>query len=229
MCEPTRIVAVDDDPSVIVFLESAFGVEARHSHSVLLVGSTNDAEEGLALCEATEADLALVDYFMPGQIGGVELIRQIVHQTKTTVACLSSNRDPEAVMFALKAGATGFIRKAADPCKLISPIVAIAQGYTILPTSVREFVFGARAEGDPDGRLAALAKLTPDERTVLEMLADGACDREIQEELVCSRSKVSRAIAHIKEVTGASRSDRMELREWAEVMTLGLPRGHAPC
>ena len=152
---------------------------------VEVVAEASDGREALELIERHRPDVVLMDIMMPN-LNGLDAAARI---TRTSPHCrvvvLSMNTDEDTVLRALRAGAVGYLVKTADPAELEMAIRAVAQGSTFLSSAVSAHVIAAslRRAGDEQ---TSLEKLTPRQREVLQLVAEGCTTKEIARKLEIS-------------------------------------------
>jgi NarL family two-component system response regulator LiaR len=127
-------VAIADDHRVV-----SRGLKAyRQSFSDLtVVGTASSGEELLAhLCE-WRADVVIQDLLLPGGIDGIETTRRIVAQRPVTrVLALTASTDEPRMMAVLRAGASGYVRKDAEPELLLDAVRKVGAGGTFIDPAV---------------------------------------------------------------------------------------------
>ncbi len=125
--------------------------------------------------------MVLTDLAMPG-LDGVSACRELLaRQPDLGVLVLTMHADDESLVSALRAGARGYLIKGADKAELIRSILAVAGGQAVYGAPVARRIaelFGAARSATP-----AFPDLTPREREVLGLLADGARNSEIARQL----------------------------------------------
>jgi len=173
-----RVVLADDHPMY------RYGVAAvlATADEIELVGEASDGRGLIALVEAERPDVVLTDLAMPG-LDGVGACRQLLaRQPDLGVLVLTMHADDESLVSALRAGARGYLVKGADKAELIRAILAVADGQAVYGAPVARRItelFGAGAARPA----APFPDLTPREREVLDLLADGARNSEIARQL----------------------------------------------
>jgi DNA-binding NarL/FixJ family response regulator len=164
------------EPDVEVVAEAATGVDA-----VRLVGEL-------------DPDVVVMDLAMP-ELGGLAATRRLTELgARTRVLVLTMSEDDDSVFAALRAGAGGYLVKGADPDQVISAVRAVARGHAVFGPhlAVRMLTFFA----DPRGP-AELPGLSPREREVLGLLADGMSNADIGRALFISPITVRNHVSSI--------------------------------
>ncbi|XTZ17547.1 response regulator [Micromonospora echinospora] len=182
-----RLAVVDDHPLFVrgleLLLPSATGGRAT------VVGSTGDASAAASLVRRCLPDLVLVDLHMPppGGVRAVAAIRRSVPRVR--LVAMSGSDDPAPALEALRAGAEGFLPKSSEPEELLPPLLAVLDGWAVLP--------GALLRGLLHSPLPRMADLDAEERRLLQLIAAGLSTVEIGEELHVSERTVKRMTASL--------------------------------
>jgi DNA-binding NarL/FixJ family response regulator len=216
-----RVLLAEDDAlmraGISVVLDNAAGVE--------VVGEAADGIQAVELCRSLAPDVVLMDVRMPG-IDGIEATRRIVAAgLPTKVLVLTTFRHDEYVWGALRAGASGFLLKRASPERLVDAVRTVTAGDTLLdPAVTRDLVerFLRHTGRDPDEFAASaegrrLAMLTPRERQVLRLIAQGLSNEEIADLLVIAEST---AKTHVKRILA-----KIGARDRAQAVVLAYRAG----
>jgi DNA-binding NarL/FixJ family response regulator len=171
---PVRVLLADDHALVRAGIRSLLGTLS----GVEVVAEAGDGHEALGLVETLRPDIVLMDIAMPG-LNGLEATARIVRaHPGTRVIILSMHVSEEYGARALRAGAAGYLPKDADVRELELAIGAVARGDTYLSPAVSTHVvadYRRRLAEAPD----ALARLSPRQREVLQLLAEGSSTKEI--------------------------------------------------
>lgn len=149
---------------------------------VEIVAEAGDGREALRLVAAHRPDVVLMDILMPNLNGLDAAARMARAFPDTRVIMLSMSTDEDSVLKALRAGAVGYLVKTADPAELDLAIRAAARGGKFLSSAVSERVIAA-CLGRIDQEQTSLERLTPRQREVLQLVAEGRTTKEIARSL----------------------------------------------
>ena len=193
-----KVLVVDDQELVRFGLRTL--VESEDD--LTFVGEAADGLGAVALAQEHRPDIVLMDIRMPG-IDGLEATRRIVSDPEladTKVIVLTTFELDEYVFDALRYGASGFLLKDTRPADLLQAIRLVADGAALLSPSVTRRVISEFA-AQPGRRVTPhpqLDSLTPREREIVSLVANGLTNDEIAERLFLSpataRTHVSRAM-----------------------------------
>ena len=159
----------------------------EHGLEILDIAST--FADGLAAARRERPDVVLVDIGLPDG-DGISLGRTIVSERpETKVIALTALNDPKAVGEALRAGFAGYLTKDTPLTHFVSMIEAAADGQVVIPHRLAAAAVGARSAEERHASLLA-EQLSPRERQVLTLLAEGASSEEIAGKLTVSPNTV---------------------------------------
>ncbi|OLT04334.1 hypothetical protein BJF90_23490 [Pseudonocardia sp. CNS-004] len=192
------VVIVDDHALFSQGL--ALLLESRAGDTFVVAGSTTAGEEAVPLVGREAADIAIVDLALP-PLGGVETIRRITAAyPRTRILALSGTEDLGLATAALRAGATGFLAKSADPEVLVAPLLTIVAGVRVLPTDLLDALL---ATGDREGG-EVVERLDEREVQLWALLARGLETSEIARTVLVSERTAKRMIASLLHRLGAA-------------------------
>ncbi|HYN40830.1 MAG TPA: response regulator transcription factor [Thermoanaerobaculia bacterium] len=178
-----RVLLADDHRLV------AEGLKSLLAPDFDLVGVV---EDGRALVEAAKAlrpDVIVADIGMP-LLNGIEALVQLRKDgNRVPVVFLTMHRDVAYARRALDAGASGFVLKHSAPAELVTAIRAALEGKTYLTPQLAGEVLDAMKKG-PERAADPIASLTPRQRQVLQLLAEGRSAKEIALSLAISARTV---------------------------------------
>lgn len=182
---------------------------------IAVVGEAADGNQALSLARSLSPDIVLLDIGMP-LMNGLEATRALKAELpKINILILTMHEGEDYFFRILSAGASGYVLKGAGSSELLNAIRAVYQGGVYLyPTMAKKLMSDyiknrqAGAETDP---------LTPRERQVLKLIAEGKTNREIAEDLVLSLNTVQTHRLHLME--------KLNLHNRSELIKYALRRG----
>jgi len=179
-----RIVLVDDHRLVLRSLQAYL----ESFPDLAVVGVAASGEDLLAHVDAWNPDVILQDLLMPGGLDGVRTTEQVMaRRPQSRVVALTASVDEARMMGVLRAGATGYVRKDAEPETLVAAVRAVAAGRTFIDPAVSRMLSERAAPDD----------LTARELDVLREVALGRSNREIAATLGVADETVKTHVARV--------------------------------
>lgn len=173
-----RVLLADDHKLVRAGIRALLKTTA----DVEIVAEASDGREALRLIATHRPDIALMDIMMPG-LNGLDATARIVQTCPgTRVVILSMNSDEDSVLKAIRAGAAGYLVKSADPAELELAVRAVARGERFISSAVSQHVLAA-CLSRVDKERTSVERLTPRQREVLQLIAEGHTTKEIANKL----------------------------------------------
>lgn len=211
----TSIVLVDDHPIVRQGLRGL--LEAEPGWQV--VGEASDGLSAVDLVEQLQPNVAIVDVMMP-DLNGLEVVRRVKRRVPDTlVVVLSMHADEAYVLEALQGGAMGYVLKGMSTTSLVEAVHEVLAGrrYLSPPLTERAIEAYLQRATDADRPIDYYDMLTPREREVLHLAAQGSSNAEIAERLTISPRTV--------ETHRANLMRKLELRNHTDLVRFALQRG----
>jgi DNA-binding NarL/FixJ family response regulator len=167
---PRATVLLADDHAIV-----AEGLASLLGREFSLVGTATDGLELLEAARRLRPDVIVADLAMP-RLSGLDALRRMrADGLATPMIFLTMHADAQLAAEALRAGASGFVVKHAAGKELIAAIHAVLRGKTYLTTELAQEVAAALAEQAPAGR----GRLTPRQREVVRLIAEGRTMKEV--------------------------------------------------
>lgn len=199
----TRVLVVDDQ----ALIRQAISDILNQESAVQVVGEARDGREAVALVATLRPDVVLMDIRMP-ELDGIEATAAICGDPQNRdvrVLILTTFEEDEYLLAALRAGASGFIGKGAEPDDIVRAVRAVHAGDALLsPAATRSLItkYVLRSQPAPSAVVPAqLEQLTDREREVLLLVARGHPNAEIAELLFISphtaKTHVNRIMAKV--------------------------------
>lgn len=207
---PIRVLIADDH----AVLRQSLRYLLQSQPGIRVVGEAANGREAIDLAEKLKPDVVLMDTIMPG-LNGIEATRQIRRSLpKTKVLVLTGYMEDEHIAGALQAGASGFVIKKSDTDELLLGIKAVHRGNPYFSSDIgdgdlTDYLWQLKSNA---GRVG-YELLTSREREVLQLIAEGASNQKIAQELFISVKTVEAHRAHI--MTKLHAKNRTDLIRYA--------------
>ncbi|GLY93979.1 response regulator transcription factor [Actinoplanes sp. NBRC 103695] len=185
-----RVLLADDQ----ALIRAGFRMIIDAEPGLEVVGEASDGAEAVELCRSGRVDVVLMDIRMP-HVDGIEATRRIGADERLAgvrVLVLTTFEDDDNVIYALQAGASGFLGKNVAPGDLVNAIRVVADGEALLsPRATSGLVSRLIADVRPPvAEVPELALVTDREREILLLVAHGLSNDDIAERLYLSRLTV---------------------------------------
>lgn len=208
--DPIRVLVVDDHALVTEALSLVLG----RATDLEVVAIARNAGEAERLAATHEPDVVVMDYRLPDSDGATVAGRIRAHRSDVQVVMLTGDGSDAALRAAVDAGCTGFVTKSQAIEEIEDAVRAAHAGEASIPPALLARLLPALRPGG-----SAAQQLTPREREVLQLLADGLSNQRIAEHLVLSVSTVRNHVQSILRKLGA--------HSRLEAVTIGVREGVA--
>ena len=190
-----KILIVDDDEMVLESLDIILSTDP----TLEIIGKATNGNEAIEFCEKNSVDLVLMDIQMPVMdgIGACRAIKKINPDIK--IIMLTTFKDYKNINQSLHAGASGYLLKSDDTEKQIMTIKTVYAGLPIISEEALKSFSKSKIEN----------RLTPREKDILELIANGFSNNEIAQQLYIGEGTVRNIISIIL--------DKLELRDRAQL------------
>lgn len=207
-----RVALVDDHALVRAGFRSLLEALDR----IEVVGEAGDGHEALALIEAQRPDVVFLDVALPG-LNGLEVAARVAKShPDVKVVILSMHESEEYVLQALRSGVAGYVLKDASVADLDRAVQAVMRGETYLSPAVSKRVVDTYVQR-LDGTKPAGPRLTPRQREVLQLIAEGHSTKDIAHRLEVSVKTV--------ETHRAQLMDRLAIHDVAGLVRYAVRSG----
>jgi len=187
-----KILLVDDHEVVRKGIAALLGAQ----DDMEVVGEASTADESVRRVGYDDPDVVVMDLRLPDG-SGVEACREIRSRfPDVKVVILTSYADEEALMAAILAGASGYLLKRIDADSLVEGIRKVGAGESLLDGEMTDRLF-ARLRGESPEEDPKLARLTDQERKVLDLIAEGLTNREIADRLFLAEKTIKNYVSNL--------------------------------
>jgi len=184
---------------------------------VEVIGEASNGRQTLELVQAHNPDLVLLDIGMK-ELNGLEVAERITRDHPGVKALiLSMHANEEYVLRALRAGASGYMLKDSAITELKLAIEAVLSGTTYLSPTISRSVIDSYLHRTGSGKKAAVEQLTPRQREVLQLIAEGNSTKEIAASLNLSAKTVETHRAQLME--------RLDIYDVASLVRFAMREG----
>jgi two-component system, NarL family, response regulator NreC len=209
-----RILLADDH----TLIRRGLRLVIEQQPDLVVVGEGSDGREAVSLAASLKPDVAVLDIGMPN-LNGIEAAKQITDgETGTAVVILSMYSDETYILRALKAGARGYLLKDSVESDLVKAIHSVADGKSFFsPTVSRVLLEDYMRKLQRTGGESSYDLLTPREREVLQLIAEGKSNKEIADMLNLS--------VHTVETHRGNLMEKLNLKGIPELILYAVRKG----
>jgi DNA-binding NarL/FixJ family response regulator len=207
---------IADDQAMV---RQGFGALLSAQPDISVVGDAANGRDAVRMVRSLAPDVVLMDVRMP-ELNGLDAAREILaRDTKSRVLMLTTFDIDDYVYAALRAGASGFLLKDAPADELVRAVRVVAAGDALLAPSITRRMIADLVSRHAAPRRSSdeLARLTPRETEVLELIARGMSNAEIAAGLFVSEETVK---THVGKVFS-----KLGLRDRAQAVVIAYETG----
>mgnify|MGYP006284723445 FL=1 len=214
MIKKSKLVLVEDHS----VLRQSLGPNLDREPDLEVVGEAENGIEGLRVVQDTSPDLVLLDLRMP-RMDGTSVLREVKRfAPRCRVLMLTMHDDEESILGAFKDGVDGYCLKTAPFDELLNAIRLVLQGKLYISPEISGRVMSWYLSGArPDAPRSSMDSLTPREREVLKLVAEGYSNREIAAWLCISVKTVEKHRSNLMQ--------KLDLHSVSALTTYALERG----
>ncbi len=187
-----RVLIADDHPVFRFGMKALLSTEA----DMKIVGEASNGRETMKLAAELKPDVILMDINMP-EVNGIEATRQIVRAHPEIAVLIVTMLDDDSLFSAMRAGARGYLLKGAEGAETLRAIRAAAAGEAIFSPRVAERLVQFFSGPSTTSSKEPFPDLTPREREILDLIAQGLTNNAISERLVLSPKTVRNQVSTI--------------------------------
>jgi two-component system, NarL family, response regulator DevR len=217
--QPIRLLMVDDHEVLRLGLRTLFS----EADGFEVVGEAGTMAGAISSARALEPDVVLMDVRLPDG-SGVEACREIrTGHPQTRVLFLTSYADDDAVLATIVAGAQGFLLKEVGSDELLRAVRAVANGQSILDPAVTQRVLTRVQTLSASSTEPNEEELSPQERRVLALVAEGKTNKEIAVALNLSEKTVGNYLSNVFQKLNITRRSQAAVYFTRHFPNRGIP------
>lgn len=209
MDSQASILLIDDHPLLRRGIRQLVDME----DDMEVVGEASNAIEGIEKAIALEPDLILLDLNMP-EINGIETLKRLrAEDVGSRIVIFTVSDHEDDVVAALRAGADGYLLKDMEPDDLVPQLRQAALGRMTISDRLTALLAQALRDQKPETEKADYNSLTPREKDILKLIADGLSNKMIGRKLDISDGTVKVHVKHL--LKKLKLRSRVEVAVWA--------------
>ena len=190
---PIRVLLVDDHEVV----RSGIASLLKATDDIAVAGEAGSVREAIDEAERARPDVVVMDVRLADG-SGIEATREIKsRRPQTQILMLTSFADDEALFASIMAGASGYVLKQVKGGDLVRAIRAVGQGESLLDPAVTKSVLDRLRRGKHLMKDEKLARLSPQEERILQLIADGKTNKEIGDEIHLAEKTVKNYVSSV--------------------------------
>ncbi|WP_368888182.1 two-component system response regulator NarL [Proteus columbae] len=205
--EKATILLIDDHPMLRNGVKQLLSLDT----TLTVVGEAGDGIQGVKLAEELDPDLILLDLNMPGMNGFETLDQLRLKSLSGRIVVFSVSNYSDDLVTTLKRGADGYLLKDMEPEELLAALKQAAAGKMVVSPTLTPILAESlredRSEGERD-----IEQLTPRERDILKLIAQGLSNKMIARKLDITESTVKVHVKHL--LKKMKLKSRVEVAVW---------------
>ncbi|WP_404364720.1 two-component system response regulator NarL [Marinobacter sp.] len=206
---PASILLIDDHPLLRQGIKQLIEME----DDMEVVGEASNSADGVSRALELEPDLILLDLNMP-EVNGIETLRILrAENVSARIIIFTVSDHEDDVVAALRAGADGYLLKDMEPEDLLRQLHQAAVGRMVISERLTTLLAQALRSQKPEVVRADYESLTPRERDILKLIADGLSNKMIGRRLDISDGTVKVHVKHL--LKKLNLRSRVEVAVWA--------------
>jgi DNA-binding NarL/FixJ family response regulator len=191
--DPIRLLIADDH----AFYREGVRTMLLGLPDMEVIGEAAGGDEIIAIAEALQPDVILMDIKMPG-MNGIEATRRILHASPhIQVLVVTMFEDDDSVFAAMRAGARGYLLKDADQDELVRAVKAVSRGEAIFSPAIAQRMIHYFSALPQTASAMAFPDLTAREREILHLIAQGQSNATIAQHFTLSLKTVQNHVSNI--------------------------------
>lgn len=207
VADKATILLIDDHPMLRNGVKQLLSLDT----TLTVVGEAGDGIQGVKLAEELDPDLILLDLNMPGMNGFETLDQLRLRSLSGRIVVFSVSNYSDDLITALKRGADGYFLKDMEPEELLAALKQAAAGKMVVSPTLTPILAQSlredRSEGERD-----IDQLTPRERDILKLIAQGLSNKMIARKLDITESTVKVHVKHL--LKKMKLKSRVEVAVW---------------
>lgn len=207
VADKATILLIDDHPMLRNGVKQLLSLDT----TLTVVGEAGDGIQGVKLAEELDPDLILLDLNMPGMNGFETLDQLRLRSLSGRIVVFSVSNYSDDLITALKRGADGYLLKDMEPEELLAALKQAAAGKMVVSPTLTPILAQSLREDRSEGK-RDIDQLTPRERDILKLIAQGLSNKMIARKLDITESTVKVHVKHL--LKKMKLKSRVEVAVW---------------